>query len=213
MVINFNLLLVWLPMCKYSLTRLACLGINSIRRQREQDINEKRQTNLNQIISLAPVNLNNNYALKNESNLCFDNSSTCCESKLNRLFRKFKSSVEGTSEQLNKWFKISKLNFINSFLIAVDHCKSLHTICATTITIASGKWDCNHQRKRKRQVTDNERMMILCCYFHQLDRNVEKLANERKRGHERRLTLTCVNQIRDTILISTSVTCCYFSTY
>lgn len=184
MVINFNLLLVWLPMCKYSLTRLACLGISSIRRQREQDINEKRQTNLNQIISLAPVNLNNNYTLKNGSNLCFEQSSTC-ESKFNKLFRKFKTSVEAAFGQLNKWFKISKLNFINSFLIAVDHCKSLHTICATTITIASGKWDQNQQA-----INDSKYMVILCCYSHQLDQNAE--ISEWARGSIKKVdTISC----------------------
>lgn len=138
MVINFNLLLVWLPMCRYSLTRLSCLAISSIRLQREQDIDEKRQANLNQIISSKvpsfqqPPTLN---ALKNGGD-----SSVSKFNTNNKVFIKFKTSVGAAFKQFDEWFRISKLNFINSFLIAVDHCKSLHTICATTITIASGKY-------------------------------------------------------------------------
>lgn len=143
MVINFNLLLVWLPMCKYSLTRLACLAINSIRRQREQDMNERRETILNQIISSTlPQPPSSFETLKHGVKLSNEQQQQQYPLKFstnNKLFKKFKTSVEAAFKQLDKWFRISKLNFINSFLIAVDHCKSLHTISATTITIASGK--------------------------------------------------------------------------
>lgn len=121
MVINFNLLLVWLPMCKYSLTRLACLANHSLRRQRESLARLERDLQTQPNAHLLIISGQN------------------CDADTNRTLRKLKSSITRAYWQLCRWCLQIKAESTNSFLIAVDHCKSLHTICATTITIASGK--------------------------------------------------------------------------
>lgn len=115
MVINFNLLLVWLPMCKYSLTKLACTGSNSMK-----------------IYKLRHLELVTSMESYDEPQLMGINS----YDMLGRLKRKFNLTIMKFKFRLIE----AKINTIKSFLVAVDHCKYLHTICATTITLASGKY-------------------------------------------------------------------------
>lgn len=129
MVINFNLLLVWLPMCKYSLTRLAYLGNRSLNLLKEKHNKLISPTSL-AVIELSTANNNDNSLTsiaKNHNN------------KLPQFKEEFKFILNEFILRTNIWFLEIKINSINNFLLAVDHCKSLHTICATTITIASGK--------------------------------------------------------------------------
>lgn len=44
-------------------------------------------------------------------------------------------------KRLNCLVLAAEIKSINSFHVAVDNCTSLHTICATTITLASGKFE------------------------------------------------------------------------
>mgnify|MGYP000858204981 CR=1 FL=1 len=120
MVINFNLMLVWIPMCKYSLTRLTFLANGSLRYFRL-----KRE----HLIQTSP-----SLAMKDEAI-----SGELTNSKLERISWKFKRTVMDAIRQLRHLVNSAKFSATKSFLIAVDHCTSLHTICATTITIASGK--------------------------------------------------------------------------
>lgn len=143
MVINFNLLLVWLPMCKYTLTRLACMASGASSRQRHKLRELERSP-------LAPTNHSTfantfNHQSQRTSNdphphqvvtMPRDNDSPL---KV-RLLTKLKWSANRTVWRFQYCFCLAKMNYINSFLVAVDHCTSLHTICATTITLASSKF-------------------------------------------------------------------------
>lgn len=124
MVINFNLLLVWLPMCKYSLTRLAYLGnikLKGYKKIHHQlgGYNDHCDKDLFMV----------SYSLDQKENFT------------QKLARKFKTSLQEAILKFKIGFIEIKINSINSFLIAVDHCKQLHTICATTITAASGEYN------------------------------------------------------------------------
>lgn len=102
MVINFNLLLVWLPMCKYTLTRVAYAANVSLQRLKQQDQQEA--------------------------------SSARMESPRLRL----RSCLISLAARAGKLARLAKMGALNCCLIAADNCTYLHTICATTITIASG---------------------------------------------------------------------------
>lgn len=132
MVINFNLILVWMPMCKYFLTWIAYLANNSVRYQRSQ---QQRLRNLessqDRMEKQHPVN----------------------HSILVSLFKKCRISVRRTNSRVQLWLCWAKIKSTNSFLVAVDHCKSLHTICATTITVASGKYG-NDNSPLSRETSD-----------------------------------------------------------
>lgn len=121
MVINFNLLLVWLPMCKYSLTKMASLAtLNSMkqRRRQQQQQQQQNQLQLKQVVEADSERRDSRWLL---------------------LLAKSKCFLQLASQRLDRCFFTAKTLSINSFLNTVDHCTSLHTICATTITIASGK--------------------------------------------------------------------------
>lgn len=143
MIINFNLLLVWLPMCKYSLTRLAFHANNLLNRLKcEQQ--ERQKKNLNNEVTSMPSSVLVDLPItkQNQSNLnnqYYGLYRAKKQTQFSRFERKFRQSLADSFDQLKSWLCMAKLNFINSFLIAVDHCTPLHTICATTITIASGK--------------------------------------------------------------------------
>lgn len=141
MIINFNLLLVWLPMCKYSLTRLAFHANNLLNRlKREQQERQKKNLNEVMISQSSPVLIELPIAKQaHQFNLNHGLYSPTKPTRFSCFRRKFKQSLAEASNQFKSWICEAKLNFINSFLIAVDHCTPLHTICATTITIASGK--------------------------------------------------------------------------
>lgn len=141
MVINFNLLLVWLPMCKYTLTKLACLAgkVSSRQRSRLQSLaswEEPQSSNqLAEITCATCPNVNHHQVAKfgQKSNL-----------SMKRLALKLKWSINKAIRRINYWFCMVKIYSIDTFLIAVDHATSLHTICATTITLASGRFPADH---------------------------------------------------------------------
>lgn len=129
MVINFNLLLVWLPMCKYSLTRLACLASCSLRDQRHKLACRYRDRHCSARQEHILVDLPAPSSRK----------SSGPRALLGRAAVKLSKLVERACWQLWNCYYEAKVESTKSFLIAVDHCKSLHTICASTITIASGR--------------------------------------------------------------------------
>lgn len=165
MVINFNLLLVWLPMCKYSLTRLSYLANNSMRHLKQilhQHYQEKllpstssssasdltaAAQKLHQLGGLQLQVPPHRKQKEGDAVIVIDHIIRTASDKDKRksskrfhlLLSKVVNSANGAIWQLQCWFYNAKLNSISSFLMAVDHCTSLHTICATTITIASGK--------------------------------------------------------------------------
>ena len=146
MVINFNLLLVWLPMCKYTLTRLAVFAFRSASKEKEK---------LHRLTTSSAAGRQDqvHVAGKTSSPLDLthrtDRSQLACYNEF-RTGDNQKPAIGCSAEQL-KWsiglavrkikhaLCLLKIKSIGSFLIAVDHCTSLHTICATTITIASGE--------------------------------------------------------------------------
>lgn len=99
MVINFNLLLVWLPMCKYTLTRVAYAANVSLQRLKQQ-----------QTIS----------------------------AQMGSPRLRLRSCLVSLAARAGKLARLAKMGALNCCLIAADNCTYLHTICATTITIASG---------------------------------------------------------------------------
>ena len=140
MVINFNLMLVWLPMCKYTLTRLASVACRSAQRQRRQleclaDLLNAGDANATKLRE-ATASRYSKQEIK-PSDLELGGKRQVEESAL--LCKLFKWPVRRTILRVRCWLCAAKLNSINSFLVAVDHSTSLHTICATTITVASGK--------------------------------------------------------------------------
>lgn len=94
------------------------------------------------IIELSNGGTNHNNPINISSRLNYN--------KFTNLKREFKFTLNEFILRTNIWLIKVKINFINSFLIAVDHCKSLHTICATTITIASSKFFLLENRNEKR---------------------------------------------------------------
>lgn len=141
MIINFNLLLVWIPMCKYSLTRLA-FRANNLSNRLKRARNQRQKDKLAAVASSSPpvlIDLSLTKQHHPDLSICHKLYQPKKHTKLSSFERKFKQSLVDAFDQLGGWLYEAKLNFINSFLIAVDHCTSLHTICATTITIASGK--------------------------------------------------------------------------
>lgn len=149
MIINFNLLLVWIPMCKYSLTSLAFRANNLLNRLKR--VKNERQKGKLAAASYPPSILIDLSLTKQQHHpdlsKCHKLYQPKKPSKLSSFESKFKKSLADAFDQLASWLYEAKLNFINSFLIAVDHCTSLHTICATTITIASGKLKVSHEKK------------------------------------------------------------------
>lgn len=141
MIINFNLLLVWLPMCKYSLTRLA-FHANNLLNQLKRQQQGRQKKNLNELVIPLSSSVLIELPITKQAHQFNLNHGLYRATKPTRFScfrRKFKQSLADASNQFKSWICEAKLNFINSFLIAVDHCTPLHTICATTITIASGK--------------------------------------------------------------------------
>lgn len=131
MVINFNLLLVWLPMCKYTLTRLASIATGSLRRYRREYQNEQQKQL--QIVSVirSDREIRHRFLTPNDDFKSHPNYQTTIE----KIYVTAKMSVA----RLNKLFCTIKIRSIGGFVIAVDHCKYLHTTVATTITIAAGE--------------------------------------------------------------------------
>lgn len=125
MVINFNLLLVWLPMCKYSLTRLACLANYSLRHYKHTLV---RHTNQSEFCDTS-----------REHTRTLPQSGDSSLEPSHLILAKLKLAACQASLRLNQLIFAAKMNTFTAFSMAVDHCKALHTVCATTITIASGK--------------------------------------------------------------------------
>lgn len=99
-------------MCKYTLTRLTCI-LTRIAAYERHKLNES--------------------SLVDGGSLVTNSLATKWREKFDRFEHKLEQNIR---------FIISdaKIRSINSFLVAADHCTSLHTICATTITIASGEF-------------------------------------------------------------------------
>lgn len=139
MVINFNLMLVWIPMCKYTLTRLAYWATKSLQHLKALRQSQRLQP---QLAYGAPEIRQPTTKLK----ACY------LASKLKALL------IIVIHRRFGELVCSAKLNALNSILLAADNCTSLHTICATTITIASG--ELNSCRVNLLVLMDN--MMILC---------------------------------------------------
>lgn len=121
MVINFNLLLVWLPMCKYTLTRAACAA-NALLRGPHEEAPKKSHHFAGAICIDAPAL----HAAPAQSEA----------TKTSRVARAYREAAR----KMRAAMLALKVHCVSVFLVAVDHCNSLHTICATTITIASGEF-------------------------------------------------------------------------
>lgn len=155
MVINFNLALVWIPMCKYTLTKLAVMACRLNSRQKNQlsrlvssfcssSVNAKacvgeQASNARSSPIALPIVLSNKAVdLNAKKSHGFRSASSHVAKKLMILAGRLKFRIKCRLCEL-------KIDTINSFLVAVDHATSLHTISATTITLASGKsarWEC-----------------------------------------------------------------------
>lgn len=127
-------------MCKYTLTKLTCLASKISARERDklQDrmlregkpddviVGKDTATCGPVAVKLAVTNLDNNCVPK-------------CNMQQLPLTSYLKRNIGKALGRLDCLIITFKIKSINSFLVAVDHCTSLHTICATTITLASGK--------------------------------------------------------------------------
>lgn len=137
MVINFNLVLVWIPMCKYTLTKLAVIAVKYNNKQKvvlESLISPDSSSGLitNQLLDHAR---SGSMSLARGGNVKASNPSM-----LRILVRKIKLIVNKINFRINHLSCTLKIRAVDSFLIAVDHSTTLHTISATTITLASGKF-------------------------------------------------------------------------
>lgn len=122
MVINFNLMLVWIPMCKYTLTRLAYWATKTLRHLRTL-----RQRQRLQLSRASPETT--------------QSQAQFASPRVNSLAARLKALLIIVIRPFGELVCSAKWNALNSLLLAADHCTSLHTICATTITIASGELD------------------------------------------------------------------------
>jgi hypothetical protein len=144
MVINFNLILVWIPMCKYTLTKLAVIACEH---------NQKQRMRLTYLVSRrglsSPFKGHSKDSPQKDAthqivqmNAFYQNDDNSSPNRLSLrvIVEKLKMIVDHANLRIQLFVCKSKIKAINSFLIAVDHSTSLHTISATTITLASGKF-------------------------------------------------------------------------
>lgn len=130
-------------MCKYTLTRLAVTACG---------YNHRQKIKLNYLISSKglPSSVTGHEVVDQQKDAAFqvvpfempyrsDDNNALNRSILYDLAKKFKVIAIQANLRVKHSICKLKIKAINSFLIAVDHSTSLHTISATTITLASGK--------------------------------------------------------------------------
>lgn len=120
MIINVNLLIVWVPMCKFSITKLAFVATNKYTELRAKS--------------------------------SFDHS--LCEQVPKHAssgHQKAKFSLAQHVKRVVLGCKLRALQLqisaLHNFVVAADNCKYLHFVCATTISLASGKLRASREKQ------------------------------------------------------------------
>ena len=142
MVINVNLLLIWLPMCKLTQTKLACFATHKLNalKQLELDAMSARRRRL---LCAASASADNEKGapiyLCDTLNASHKLPTTTTIVGKAPLGARLKSSYLLVRFRFSLYVLRAKINALHILVTAADNCKYLHFVCASTTAIASGK--------------------------------------------------------------------------